>query len=245
MAQQKADLQRLQGAAGEITAEAAIRHKTADIEAEAAADQAQAVADWQAQQKVAGVEENLDDDFDDDFDDDETIRDLESKRLAALKARFNKEKSFHAQGHGEYREICEEEFLKEVCGSTHVAVHFYHDEFFRCKILDKHLREIAYNHKMCKFLKINSDKAPFFVNKLGIQVLPTLAVFKDGKVAELLMGFEDLGGKDEFRTAVLEHWLATQGCIKLKKGCTPEGDCCDDESENSDDDDEVHFGDED
>ena len=77
------------------------------------------------------------------FDDDPTLRDLEAKRLAALKARFGAEKQFHAQGHGEYREIVEEEFLKEVCGSEHVVVHFYHTEFFRCKIVDKHMRIIA------------------------------------------------------------------------------------------------------
>lgn len=54
--------------------------------------------------------------------------------------RQNLEKQFHAQGHGEYREIVEEEFLKEVCGSVYVVVHFYHQEFFNCKIVDKHLR---------------------------------------------------------------------------------------------------------
>ena len=210
---QKADLQRLQGAAGEITAEAAIRHKTADIEAEAAAEQAQAVADWQSRQKVAAVEENLDDEFDDNFDDDETIRDLESKRLAALKARFNKEKEFHAQGHGEYREICEEEFLKEVCGSTHVAVHFYHDEFFRCKIMDKHLREIAYNHKMCKFLKINADKAPFFVGKLGIRILPCLVCFENGVATDRLIGTMELGNCEDFSAAQLALRLAEKGCL--------------------------------
>ena len=41
MADQKHDLQRLQGAAGEITAEAAIRHKTNDLQAEADAEHAQ------------------------------------------------------------------------------------------------------------------------------------------------------------------------------------------------------------
>ena len=50
------------------------------------------------------------------------------------------ERQFHAQGHGEYREIVEEEFLKEVCGSLYVVVHFFHPEFFNCKIVDKHMR---------------------------------------------------------------------------------------------------------
>ena len=104
--------------------------------------------------------------------------------------------------------------------------------------LSRILRILAQQHLGCKFLHINSDKAPFFVGKLGIQVLPTVVVFRDGKVTDLLMGFEDLGGKDDFRTPVLEHWLALQGCIKLKKhsanrDCDSDGgadsDCSDDD----------------
>ena len=228
MTDQKGDLQKLQTAAGEVTQEACMRNVTTDLQAEADADHAQQMADWHASHKVAQVEDNLDD-FDD-FDDDPVLRDMEARRLAALKARYGKEKEFHAQGHGEYREIVEEEFLKEVCGSEHVVVHFYHTEFIRCKILDKHLRIIAQQHIGCKFLHLEAAKAPFFVQKLSIQMLPTVVVFRDGKVAEQLIGFEELGGKDEFRTPVLEKWLATQGCIKLKKhsaAAHANGDCCD------------------
>ena len=241
MADQKHDLQRLQGAAGEITAEAAIRHKTNDLQAEADAEHAQQMAEWQASQKVAQMEQNPEEEDFDDFDDDPTLRDLEAKRLAALKAKFGAEKQFHAQGHGEYREIVEEEFLKEVCGSEHVVVHFYHTEFFRCKIVDKHMRIIAPQHLGCKFLYLDAAKAPFFVAKLQIQILPTVVVFRDGKVTDQLNGFDELGGKDEFRTAVLEKWLATQGCIKLKKhsaAAHANGDCCHSDESNSDDDDD-------
>ena len=118
---QKADLQRLQSAAGEVTQEACMRNVTQDIREEEKADHEQQVADWKASQKVAEVENNLEEEIDD-FDDDPVLRDLETRRRDALKARFSKEKEFHAQGHGEYREIVEEEFLKEVCGSVHVVV---------------------------------------------------------------------------------------------------------------------------
>lgn len=37
------------------------------------------------------------------------------------------------QGHGEYREITEGDFLGEVTGSEKVICHFYHREFYRCK----------------------------------------------------------------------------------------------------------------
>ena len=202
--------------------------------------------------------------------------------------RYALERQLQAAGHGEYREITEEEFLKEVCGSQWVVVHFHHHEFFRCKIVDKHLRIIAQqkNALTCKFLTLNAEKcapnrrmrelsaphasctsgmswavvlaprrlvrvqgneppprhspprrvrvdlcalarrhptphplpipnasplpggtllsgrAPFFVAKLAVQMLPTIIVFKDGIVHETLAGFDDLGAKDEFRTEV-------------------------------------------
>lgn len=42
-------------------------------------------------------------------------------------------------------------------------------------------------------LKLNAEKAPFFVEKLSIRVLPTIMIFKNG-VASLdrIVGFEGL-----------------------------------------------------
>ena len=66
-----------------------------------------------------------------------------------------------------------------------------------------HLRKIAEQHHECKFLTLDAEKAPFFVKKLAIQVLPTLCCFKDGILIDKVVGFEDLGGKDDFKTIVL------------------------------------------
>jgi len=214
-AEHKADLGILNAAAGEITQQAAVRHFTNDVEAEAAAQLEEQLAEAAAREKHASLEDD-DDDFDD-FEDDPALAGIQEKRLAAMKAQYAAECAMQVQGHGEYREIVEEDFLKEVCGSENVVVHFYHNEFLRCKIVDKHMRIIAPKHRGCKFVYLNADKAPFFVDKLHIQVLPTIIVFKDGIAQDRLMGFEELGGKDEFRTEVLEHWLSKQGCIKLKK----------------------------
>ena len=75
-------------------------------------------------------------------------------------------------------------FQCPVCGSQWVVVHFYHREFFRCKIVDKHLRIIAQKHLSCKWLCLDAEKAPFFVAKLAIQMLPSVIVFKDGIVSD-------------------------------------------------------------
>ena len=48
-------------------------------------------------------------------------------------------------------------------------------------------------------------------------MLPTVIVFKDGVVADQFSGFDEMGGKDEFRTEVMEHWFSKAGCVKMKK----------------------------
>lgn len=44
---------------------------------------------------------------------------------------------------GEYREIAEDEFLPSVTKNDLAVVHFYHNDFERCKLMDKHLRAVA------------------------------------------------------------------------------------------------------
>jgi thioredoxin-like negative regulator of GroEL len=43
-----------------------------------------------------------------------------------------------------------------------------------------HLSKIAINHGETKFAKLNAEKAPFFITKLGVKVLPTICCFIDG-----------------------------------------------------------------
>jgi len=200
----------------EVTQDALMKNVNEELQETAKAEAQNQLAEWESAQKKAQIE--VDDDFDEDeFLDDKELMDLQQKRLADMQKKFALEKQFQRQGHGEYREIAEEDFLKEVCGSQWVVVHFYHKEFFRCKIVDKHLRIIAQKHLSCKFLTLDAEKAPFFISKLAIQMLPTVIVFKDGVVDSQFSGFDEMGGKDEFRTEVMEHWLSKAGCVIMKK----------------------------
>lgn len=103
-----------------------------------------------------------------------------------------------------------------MCGSQWVVVHFHHREFFRCKIVDKHLKILAQKHLSCKWLTLDAEKAPFFIAKLAVRMLPTVIVFKDGVVCEQFEGFDEMGGKDDFRTEVMELWFSKVGCVKIK-----------------------------
>jgi len=168
-------------------------------------------------------DKNNSDDDDDEFDDllnddnDPVLERIRQKRLAEMKSASAQQAEQMAKGHGQYRTISQDELLPECTGSSEwVAIHFFHNEFDRCKIMDLHLKQIAPRHLTCKFLRIDAEKAPFFVSKLAVQILPTLIVFQDGKAVQRLMGFEGLtSGQnvDNFPTHKLQTWLATTGAI--------------------------------
>ncbi|KAF8018705.1 hypothetical protein BT93_H3567 [Corymbia citriodora subsp. variegata] len=153
----------------------------------------------------------------DELMDDPELEKLHADRIAALKKEAEKRQALKRQGHGEYREITEGDFLGEVTGSEKAICHFYHREFYRCKIMDKHLKTLSSKHLDAKFIKLDAENAPFFVTKLGVKTLPCVILFRKGIAVDRLVGFQDLGGKDDFSTRALEALLIKKGIISEKK----------------------------
>ena len=139
---------------------------------------------------------------------------LREQKVAELKSAQKDHLEKVAAGHGKYEEIVEEQFLPVVTKSKFVVVHFYHKDFERCKIMDHHLGSIAKSHIETKFCRIDAEKCPFFVTKLQIQMLPTVICFMDGVAFDRVVGFEELGGTDEFPTLLLTRRFVKSGCIK-------------------------------
>ncbi|XP_056610102.1 thioredoxin domain-containing protein 9 [Triplophysa dalaica] len=165
-------------------------------------------------QSVRIVEEQLDAEMTklDRLDEDE-LEQLKERRLESLRKAQKQKQEWISQGHGEYREIpSEKDFFAEVKDSKNVICHFYRDSTFRSKIFDKHLAILAKKHLETKFIKLNVEKAPFLTERLRIKVLPTLALVKDGKTKDYVVGFTDLGNTDEFPTEMLEWRL---GCSEI------------------------------
>jgi len=61
-------------------------------------------------------------------------------------------------------------------------------------------------------------------------------VFKDGVVSDQFSGFDEMGGKDEFRTEVMEHWFSKAGCVIMKKADVKKAHEDSEESESEDED---------
>ena len=77
-----------------------------------------------------------------------------------------------------------------------------------------HLREISQSHLETRFISINVEKAPFFVQKLEVKVLPTIVCFNDGKAVQHIIGLDALGGREDFKTMDLIRLLIDQGVLK-------------------------------
>ncbi|XP_026563337.1 thioredoxin domain-containing protein 9 [Pseudonaja textilis] len=162
------------------------------------------------------LEEQLDAEIQklDHMDEDE-LELLKRRRLEGLKKAQQQKQEWLSKGHGEYQEIpSERDFFQEVKGSKNVVCHFYKDSTFRCLIFDKHLTILAKKHIETKFIKLNVEKSPFLCERLRIKIIPTLALVKDGKTQDYVVGFTDLGNTDEFTTETLEWRLGCADIIK-------------------------------
>jgi hypothetical protein len=86
----------------------------------------------------------------------------------------------------------------------------------RCKIVDKHLETLARKHIETKFVKLSVDRAPFITERLNIKTLPTITLLIDNIVKDKIIGFTDLGNRDDFSTEILEWRLGCGGVIDYK-----------------------------
>ncbi|CEH12137.1 ATP binding protein [Ceraceosorus bombacis] len=174
----------------------------------------------------ARQEDDLDEDAEE--DDDAIFEQLEQeadslsgewkeKRLRQMREEAA-EKALFAQStdaHGKFTEpSSEKDLMRQLAENDGVVVHFYKADFKRCGIVDRHLDFLAPLHPRTLFLKISVFNSPFLVHKLSIQTLPCIVLFgSGGKVLDQIVGFEDLGNKDEFGTGVLEWRLGRAGIL--------------------------------
>jgi len=58
---------------------------------------------------------------------------------------------------------------------------------------------------------MNAQKSPFFVSKLAVRIMPTLVGFINGVAKGRQLGFQGLGGADDFDTGLLVEVLRGMG----------------------------------
>ncbi|EGO02194.1 hypothetical protein SERLA73DRAFT_120828 [Serpula lacrymans var. lacrymans S7.3] len=165
--------------------------------------------------------------FEDEEDDDAIFAELEAEienddsatlreqGLDRLKQEMAKVKEMQDNAHGRYMEITnEKEVVRISANEPRCIVHFYHTNFRRCEIMDKHLAKLAPKYFSTRFIRVFVENIPWLVEKLVIKVLPCVVCFVDGVSKDRLIGFEELGNNDAFDTAVLELRLTQSGVIQ-------------------------------
>ena len=173
----------------------------------------------QEEEDAANKEEEYFNDDDNDADEDSELRMLREKRLRQIQGQQRQKLEDIGKGHGQYRDIVQDEFLHEVTNSMYTVCHFYHNDFEKCKVMDHHLHILAKRHLETKFVKIDAAKTPFFVQKLSVRMMPTLIFFVDGVAKDKLIGFEGLSEdlpiyqEDEWKTIKLAKLLGKAGMI--------------------------------
>jgi hypothetical protein len=141
--------------------------------------------------------------------DEDDMEELRRKRLEVMKENAIRHAQLRQTGHGQYTEIfSEKEFFEIAKKSKHVVCHFYRPSTWRCAIIDKHFTTLAERHVECRFIKINIEKSPYLAEKLRIVMLPTLMLVNHGRTEHSIIGFDEMGGKDDFETEDLEHVLS-------------------------------------
>ncbi|XP_041983673.1 thioredoxin domain-containing protein 9 [Aricia agestis] len=172
------------------------------------------------EQVIAQVAQNVERQLDSELErldalDSSDLETIRQQRIAEMKQRAKMKQEWLANGHGEYTEIDGEKEFFGVCNkSDNVVCHFYRADTPRCRIVDMHLALLAKKHVETRFVKLDAERAPFLAGRLKIRVIPTIGLVKGNKTKDFIVGFTDLGNRDDFATEMLEWRLAKSDVIE-------------------------------
>lgn len=156
-----------------------------------------------------------DQEFLDLLDDDEAFQGYREQRIAELSKQMKAAKEGASSGHGSVETMeSDKEVLEATTTAERCVIHFFHPDFARCKVMDKKLEDLAGRHFGTRFVRVDASKAPFLATKLGLKMLPVVVCYIKGQEATRIVGFERLGGVDNFELSALETLLYTYGVLQ-------------------------------
>ncbi|NXQ90066.1 PDCL2 protein, partial [Nyctibius grandis] len=117
------------------------------------------------------------------------------------------------QKYGELREICGEQYVKEVTNAPEdvwVIIHLYRPSIPMCLLVNEHLSLLAIKFPEVKFLKAIVNSC---IQSYRDRCLPTILVYKTGEIKGRFIGVAECGGI-YLKVEELEWKLAEVGAIE-------------------------------
>ncbi|XP_010136586.1 PREDICTED: LOW QUALITY PROTEIN: phosducin-like protein 2, partial [Buceros rhinoceros silvestris] len=128
------------------------------------------------------------------------------------------------QKYGELREICEEQYVKEVKNapedswrSVGVIIHLYQSSIPVCLLVNKHLGLLAR-----KFPEVSQAIVNSCIQNYHDRCLPTVLVYKTGEIKGRFIGVAECGGK--YQVEELKQKLEEVGAIETDLEGNPQKD---------------------
>jgi len=119
---------------------------------------------------------------------------------------------------GLVKKCSDKEFLEIANKEPYVVLCFFHGDFFRTTLLINHLKKIAEKQPCTQFIQVDAEHSFFLTKKLGVRMLPSMYVFIEGVLQDSMVGFDDFGGTDQFKTPIVWKRLAESGVIEDRNG---------------------------
>jgi len=156
------------------------------------------------------------------LENDDALPALRERRIQQLHEEFSRVQTSRSS-HETYGGIkSEKELLDLTTTVERCVVHFFHEDFHRCAVMDRHLEKLAERHYEVRFVRTDVKDAAWVCEKLAVRVLPCVIGFVGGKSVVRVTGFEGLGG-DGFGTGILESRLVEGGVLVREKIGDDEG----------------------
>ncbi|KAJ2806776.1 Proteolipid protein 2 [Coemansia helicoidea] len=162
-----------------------------------------------------------------DEEDDRVLEQYRQQRVAEMQAQAAREK------YGELVQISEPAYKSQVteCSKqTWVVVHLFRESIPECKLMNRHLAELAQQYRATKFVKIVSVEC---IHNYPDKNLPTLLIYGHGDMKGQLVRLDRYGGM-RTRRRDIEQYLLDIGAIDkaMRRPLAGDGDSSDGDSDD-------------